>query len=100
MRKAIGDSGLSFLSFVIFCGMVRALATSPIVLFGYVAQVAALAARFRDYLGLSAVRSCFAACRAVGPCGGGLIRVHSRSPLREIFVFGLRGAGADRKLCV
>ena len=37
----IGDSGISFVIFVIFCEMVRALATSPIVLFGYVGQVAA-----------------------------------------------------------
>jgi len=29
MRKVIGDSGLSFVIFVIFCEMVRALATSP-----------------------------------------------------------------------
>jgi hypothetical protein len=54
MRKVIGDSGLSFVTFVIFCEMVRALATSPIVLFGYVGQAAALAARFRDYLRKSA----------------------------------------------
>jgi hypothetical protein len=37
----IGDSELSFVTFVIFCEMVRALATSPHRPFSYVGQVAA-----------------------------------------------------------
>jgi hypothetical protein len=70
MRKVIGDSGLSF---VIFCEMVRALATSPSSflatsdksrLWLHVSETICVNLR------LSAVRFCFA-----------LIRVHSRSCL-------------------
>jgi hypothetical protein len=98
MRKVIGDSGLSLVTFVIFCEMARALATfRPFWLRRTSRGSGCTFQRLSAFIcgsfwfrGLSRRR----------PCGGGLIRVHSRSPLREIFVFGLRGGGADRKLCI